>query len=234
MSLQTHEVQLLNAVETRTVPVYALDVECVATGPTHLDRAVAQIGLVDDQLRVVLNLYVKPTFEVMSYLTPLTGLTASLIDAEGVPLADALAKLREYLPSSAVLVGTNIGQDVKWLGLRALDDYASLLDLSALFRVWDSSKKRYSYFSQDHVAKAWLGHARPSGQSHDAVGDSVISMMLLFEFLRVRHNSQHLSSLREKTVQLPREPSFAVRHAVFEGVCQGNRRLCTCGAPHFS
>ena len=36
-----------------------LDVECVATGKTHNDRAVAQIGLVDAYGRCVLNVYVK-------------------------------------------------------------------------------------------------------------------------------------------------------------------------------
>ena len=56
--------------------MYALDVECVATGKTHNDRAVAQIGLVDAYGRCVLNVYVKPKKEVVSYLTPLTGLTA--------------------------------------------------------------------------------------------------------------------------------------------------------------
>ena len=47
--------------------MYALDVECVATGKTHNDRAVAQIGLVDAYGRCVLNVYVKPKKEVVSY-----------------------------------------------------------------------------------------------------------------------------------------------------------------------
>ena len=36
---------LLRRLETGELPMYALDVECVATGKTHNDRAVAQIGL---------------------------------------------------------------------------------------------------------------------------------------------------------------------------------------------
>lgn len=224
---------ILAAIENWSAPVYALDVECVATGPTHRDRAVAQIGLVDVQLCCVLNLYVKPRDAVVSYLTPLTGLTQEVVDAHGLPLDEATAILRRHLPPVAVLVGMNISQDATWLGLTSPDDFASLLDLAALFRVFDRSKRRYHYFSQDHVAKVWLGHSR-EGQSHDAVGDAAISMTLLHEFLRTRRDPARLAMLRDQTVQAPREPSFSIKHPVFEGVCQGNRKLCTCGAPHFS
>jgi hypothetical protein len=72
----------------------SIDVECVATGLRHNDRAVAQIALVDQArpcrapaVRVplltprpptqfeqpLLNLYVRPEEAVVSYLTPLTG-----------------------------------------------------------------------------------------------------------------------------------------------------------------
>lgn len=45
------------------------------TGPTHLDRSVAQIAVVDQYERLVLNVYVKPDQPVFSYLTALTGIT---------------------------------------------------------------------------------------------------------------------------------------------------------------
>lgn len=224
----------LGLVESGAAPAYALDVECVATGPTHNDRAVAQVGLVDQNLQVVLNVYVKPRAKVMSYLTPLTGLNADILDSRGVSLEEASEILRQFLPSSAILVGMNIGQDAKWLGLTSPDDFCELLDLAALFRVWDDSKKRFHYFSQDHVARTWIGHKRTEGQSHDAVGDSVISMSLLHEYIRVKRDPHLLAQLRQQTLQAKRLPSFSALNPVFEGVCQGNRRTCTCGSPHFS
>ena len=134
---------LLRRLETGELPMYALDVECVATGKTHNDRAVAQIGLVDAYGRCVLNVLRQAEKEVVSYLTPLTGLTAALIDERGVPLEEAIRVLRSSrLPSSAALVGTNIGQDAKWLGLTAPGDCALLVDLAALFRAWDGSRAR--------------------------------------------------------------------------------------------
>ena len=42
--------------------------------------------------------------------------------------------LRGALPKSAVLVGTNIRADVQWLGLKEGEDFASMIDLSGLFR----------------------------------------------------------------------------------------------------
>ena len=221
---------LLRRLETGELPMYALDVECVATGKTHNDRAVAQIGLVDAYGRCVLNVYVKPKKEVVSYLTPLTGLTAALIDERGVPLEEAIRVLRSRLPSSAALVGTNISQDAKWLGLTAPGDCALLVDLAALFRAWDGS--RYVYFSQDHCAKVWLGAVRPPNVAHDAVGDAAVSMALLGCYMRMPDSAK--AQCHARALATPRDPSFAVKHPSFEGVCQGNRRLCTCGAPHFS
>ena len=71
---------------------FSIDVECVATGKEHNARAVAQIALVDQFERCLLNVFVRPPegAEVHSYLTPLTGLTKELIDQHGVPLPEAI------------------------------------------------------------------------------------------------------------------------------------------------
>jgi len=221
---------LLSRLQTGELPMFALDVECVATGTTHNDRSVAQIGLVDAYGRCVLNIYVQPKKAVTSYLTPLTGLTEELISSRGVSLDEATTMLRRCLPTNAALVGTNVGQDAKWLGLACPADCALLVDLSALFRAWDG--QRYVYFSQDHCAKVWLGAVRPPDTSHDAVGDAAVSMALLGNYMRAPDSFK--AQNQQRCLATPREPSFAVRHPVFEGVCQGNRRLCKCGAPHFS
>ena len=84
---------------------FSIDVECVATGKEHNAREVAQIALVDQFERCLLNVYVKPPdgATVHSYLTPLTGITAELIEANGVSLAEAVGQLRTALPKHAVL-----------------------------------------------------------------------------------------------------------------------------------
>lgn len=84
----------------------------------HNSRTVGQISLVDEHERVLCNLFVRPEVPVVSYLTPLTGLTAQLLAQHGMPLAQAVAVLQQYLPPNAILVGQNIAKDVEWLGLK--------------------------------------------------------------------------------------------------------------------
>lgn len=168
----------------------SIDVECVATGTKHNDRAVAQIALVDQARSPVsaaipcqhtvlthdsacclvlrspsllqfetpiLNLYIKPEAPVVSYLTPLTGLTADLLEQHGTSLAIALATLRQALPKTAVLVGQNVRTDVVWLGLQERVDFAGMMDLAGLFRVFNPQYNSWSVFGQDHLARVLLG-----------------------------------------------------------------------------
>jgi RNA exonuclease 4 len=123
--------------------VYSIDVECVATGVQHNDRATAQIALVDGEAEVLLNLIVKPTAPVVSYLTPLTGLTEEIMEEKGISLEDAMIKLREALPKDAILVGQNILKDVEWLGLQRGVDFEGMLDLAAMLRCWNPAHNRY-------------------------------------------------------------------------------------------
>jgi hypothetical protein len=168
---------------------------------------------------------------VLSYITPLTGLTKELIDQHGQPLADALAMLRSHLSPSAVLVGQNILKDVQWLQLQEGLDYGLLIDLSALFRCWNPSRGEYTGFSQDHCAKVWLGIGdRPN---HDAVSDSVISMTLFNMYRSVQHDPNQLQQLQMATMTAPRTLGFSAIHPTVDGCCMGNRKSCTCGAPKF-
>jgi hypothetical protein len=67
-------------------PVFAIDVECVATGIQHNARSVAQVAVVDEWSRPIFNVYVKQDQPVLSYITELTGLTQQILDERGQPL----------------------------------------------------------------------------------------------------------------------------------------------------
>jgi RNA exonuclease 4 len=157
---------------------FSIDVECVATGVEHNARAVAQIALVDQFERCLLNVFVKPPegATVHSYLTPLTGLTKELIEAHGVPLPEAIQRLRAALPTHAVLVGQNIAKDVQWLNLVEGTDFAGMLDLAGLWRVWNAQYNSWSVFGQDHLVKTLLG-AEVAAQ-HDAASDALKSVRM--------------------------------------------------------
>eukprot|EP00798_Chlamydomonas_sp_ICE-L_P018074 gene18074-24497_t len=219
--------------------IFSIDVEAVATGTDHNARSVAQISLVDGMENVILNLYVKPTVPVVSYLTPLTGLTSEILEQHGMPIEQALQALRQCLPPYATLVGQNIRKDVEWLGLKEGQDFASMMDLSGLFRVYNQQYKSFSVFGQDHVAKVLLGWPVLDGtdgavSDHNAVTDAIKSVRLFNYYHQLQTNPSAWEQAQQALLATPPPPSFARRNPQFEGVCMGNRKTCNCGAPFFS
>jgi RNA exonuclease 4 len=208
---------------------FSIDVECVATGPRHDARAVAQIALVDIHDQPLLNLYVLPEEPVVSCLTPLTGITQELLLERGVPLDKALSTLRAALPKDATLVGQSIGTDVAWLGLREGVDFAGLIDLAGLFRTWNATYKSWSVFGQEHLGRVLLQDAGDGTEAHNALSDAVKSMRLF------RHKSaltdEGWASAQQALLSTQPNLSFARRFPTYDGVCMGNRKTCACGAP---
>ena len=148
--------------------MYALDVECVATGKTHNDRAVAQIGLVDAYGRCVLNVYVKPKKEVVSYLTPLTGLTAALIDERGVPLEEAIRVLRSSTPFIRRLSGYKYRPGREMARTHGAGRLRSARGFSSFFRAWDAratstSRKTTARRSGWELSDLQMSPTTPSG-----------------------------------------------------------------------
>jgi RNA exonuclease 4 len=215
--------------------VYSIDVECVASGYRHCDRTVAQISLVRGDGAVLLDLYVKPAVPVVSYITPLTGLTPELLESRGIPLEEALAELRRKLPRSATLVGQGIDNDVQWLGLVQGQDFESMVDLASLWCVWNRKFNSMSIFSQEHLAKVLLGEDI-NGGAHNAVDDAVkaIKLWKLHQQLMQRGGNKAVDEAKASLLSIPVSPPFKKRYPAFEGVCMGDKRACRCGAPfHF-
>lgn len=177
----------------------------------------------------------RPAQPVVSYLTPLTGLTRAVVEQRGVPLERALAALRQALPATAVLVGQNIMQDVRWLGLVEGRDFASLVDLAGLFRVFNPKFNSFSLWSQDHLASVLLGWPAGEGVAHDAAGDAAKSMRLFALHAELKRRSIGAGNGATRTAWEEAEQallesrptsSFAKRHPVFEGVCMGGKKTC--------
>jgi len=212
-------------------PIYSIDVECVATGPQHDKRTVAQIALVDQFEKVKCNLYVKPKEAVFSYLTGLTGLTKELIDEKGTPLEDAIKKVKSLLPKESVLVGQNILKDVHWLGLTEGKDFSGMRDLAGLWRVLNPAYGKHTYFSLQHEAKSLLGVAQK--EPHDASTDAILSVRLYNLYQNISKDQQLMSEADRLLLSTPVEKSFAAKYPVYDRVCMGRRKECKCGAPFF-
>ena len=106
---------------------------------------------------------------------------------------------------------------------------------STVWRVWNPQYKSWSVFSQDHLVKTLLGS--DVGEQHNAALDALKSIRLFnyFNYLQSGQGGGEaaLDAVKQKLLESPPEPSFAKKNPSWEGVCMGNRKTCTCGAPFF-
>lgn len=113
----------------------SIDVECVATGPGHNDRAPCSVAIVDLDETELLNAFFRPTIPIFSYLTELTGIQESDLVGCGDTLEDVRPLIAKCLGPDTVIVGQNPQGDIEWLNLKEGIDYDSLIDLSVVFEV---------------------------------------------------------------------------------------------------
>ena len=66
-----------------------------------------------------------------------------------------------------------------------------------------------------------------------ARSDAIKSIRLFNLHQQVQNQPQVWQQMQEKLLASAPEPSFARKNPSFEGVCMGNRKSCTCGAPFF-
>ena len=133
----------------------ALDVECVATGRRHDNRSVCLVAVVDENENVILKRKVKPDKPIVSYLTPLTGVSRGDLD-DGKKLSDVLTEVKALLGPDVVLVGQGTKSDIKWLQLEQGKDYDSVVDLGEMFKTYNSRYGNFSYFSLSHEANTLI------------------------------------------------------------------------------
>eukprot|EP00933_Yihiella_yeosuensis_P044751 TRINITY_DN40007_c0_g1_i1.p1 TRINITY_DN40007_c0_g1~~TRINITY_DN40007_c0_g1_i1.p1 ORF type:complete len:358 (+),score=57.74 TRINITY_DN40007_c0_g1_i1:46-1119(+) len=213
--------------------VFSLDVECVATGRTHLksDREPCSLALVDGRGKVVMQTLIQPSRPVVSYLTQFTGLReGSLGGANAISLQRAINELKAVLPRRAVLVGQDPQGDVDWMQLVKGVDFKDLVDLSEVF-----TNSQGMVFSLRHEARVLLGE-QPSGDGvHDPCWDAKVSVQLYRKASEA--SDKELAAQRAKLTDKkfwPPLPSMAKQCGYqIDGVCLSmyGADHCICGKP---
>lgn len=200
----------------------AIDVECVATGVSYSDRAVAIVAVVDEEEQTVFHKYVKPEVPVCSYLTPLTGITEA--DLEGASsLADVVTELKETLSAEeTVIVGHNVCTDIEWLGLQEGVHFKRFEDTSALFQCADIYEPwKVHSFSLRHICIQLLGYD-PQDGIHSPVIDACCSMRLLKMYGMKNFTEDQLMQLRFGLLHAPKPPPFWSHTPYIDG-CEVSR-----------
>ncbi len=98
--------------------------------------------------------------------------------------------------------------------------------------MWNPQRGSYSFFGLDHYATCWLGDARGE-DAHNAVDDARKSVLLLKAYMDKMHDPTAIAAIGHRVLSTPAAPSFSKLNPTFEGVCQGNKNTCRCGAPIF-
>lgn len=212
--------------------VFSLDVECVAVGKTHekTDRAPCSFALVDGYGKVVMQTLIQPSRQIVSYLTPFTGLReGSITSQNAVSLDRAINELKGILPRRAILVGQDPEGDIEWMQLVKGVDFHDMIDLSEVF-----TNSRGMVFSLRHEARALLGKVPQSGV-HNPSWDARVSMELYHKAAQA--SQAEMAALREKLTDKkfwPPLPSLARECGYkIDGVCLSmyGADHCSCGRP---
>ena len=139
-----------------------------------------------------------------------------------------------FLRSLSTTFLTHYRKDVQWLGLQEGQDFAMMIDLAGLLKVWNPARGRYVYFGLDHYAKVWLGDARTDDEAHDAVADAAKSVRLFMAYAQAMYDPYMVYAVGARVLATPVAPSFAKQNPTFDGVCMGNKTTCKCGSPFYS
>eukprot|EP00045_Choanoeca_perplexa_P001301 m.18833 g.18833 ORF g.18833 m.18833 type:complete len:220 (-) comp10858_c0_seq1:69-728(-) len=207
----------------------SVDVECVATSRRHDGRAPALVAIVDQHEEVVLRAAIEVPGRIVSYLTPLTGITAANhVDTK--PLDQVIDMVRAKLGPDVVLVGQSLKSDIEWLKLREGVDFKDVIELSELFKAWNPRYNNYNYSSLSHATNTLLP-GMFIGSAHDPAEDALASIRLAKRFYP---DEQALEVAHQRLVRTRPSPSFAKQHNYqYEGVCMAAfyAAKCSCDAP---
>lgn len=197
----------------------AIDVECVATGKSHKDRAVGLIAAVDPNENTIFFEYVKPDQPVASPMTLLTGITRDKLESAR-PLIEVLKDLKELLGNNCVLVGHGLKSDIAWLQLQEGVDYSETRDTAKLFAVRTPKNNSVMTPSLRHLSLCMFGIDMQSG-IHSPAADALYAMKLWQ--LHSTFSEPQLMQASQVILNTPRPPPFAKRYPYIDGCELSNR-----------
>ena len=133
----------------------SINIEFVATGRRHDDRDLCSITMVGRTGNVIFSNRIKPDKDIVSYLTPITGVDKDAIDSAR-PLRIVLPEVKSLLGPDVVLISQK-AHELEALQLEENVHYIGCVDLTKTFSYYHPYYENYSIFSLHHQAKILLG-----------------------------------------------------------------------------
>lgn len=137
-------------------------------------EALVRLCVVDRNLEVKLDEFVKPDKAVADYRTQITDVSEEDLDGVTCSLADVQRSLKRLLSHGTILVGHSLSNDLKALKV----DHARVIDTSFIFKYGDGSARRRP--SLNDLCKSVLGYElRKKDAPHNCVHDACAAMKLV-------------------------------------------------------
>ena len=133
----------------------SINCEYVATGTRHDERTVCMVTVVNRKEKIIFSKKIKPEQPIISYLTPLTGLTKKDF-TQVEDLTTVMSTVRTLLGPDVILIGQKVSTDINRLGLKKGSNYLSHVDLVDIFKYFHPHYNTYTVFSLYHQANILL------------------------------------------------------------------------------
>ncbi|CAF0959378.1 unnamed protein product [Didymodactylos carnosus] len=216
----------------QSIQILSIDVECVATGYSHLDRAPCSVAIVNDQCEILFDSLIKPDKPIVSDLFPFSGVRK--VDLHHAPSFDeVIKKVHSFFTPTTLIVGQSIMSDVNWMKLEKDVHYSDLIELGDEFETFNPKYGNKTYFSLAHEAYVLLKIDLNATEGHLARNDAKASIQLYNKYLKDKDQSK-LEQARRELLRAPTTISPLRRFSgVYEKVCLSafNPGFCRCGQP---
>ncbi|CAC5366692.1 REX1 [Mytilus coruscus] len=163
---------------TNQSPMFAIDCEmCVTTAKKY---ELTRVSVVNENLEVVYDSFVKPYNPITDYVTRYSGVTKAILDPVKTRLKTVQRFLHKTLPVDAIVCGQSLKGDLA--ALRLFHPY--VIDTSVIYNL---SGHRSQKTSLRRLAAHFLGKdIQSSEEGHSSVEDAITTMELVQ--LKLKHS----------------------------------------------
>lgn len=155
--------------------VVALDCEMVGVGPSGTKSVLARVSIVDNEGRVLLDKFVKPSDKITDYRTKITGITAATLDKKGVLSESVARRMAADIMKDKIVVGHSVHFDFEAL---ILSHPHVLIRDTALFRPLRPVGREKKTPSLASLCEHWLHQTIRGAGTHDSVEDARMALRL--------------------------------------------------------
>ncbi|VFQ70111.1 unnamed protein product [Cuscuta campestris] len=157
--------------EMKSTKMLAIDCEMALCNDGT--EALIRVCVVDQNFKVKLDKFVKPSKTITDYRTDITGINASDLDGVTCSLNDVQESMKKLLAHGKILVGHGLCNDLRALQI----DHAKVIDTAYVFKYRGAPNRRPSL---SNLCKFVLGYElRENGSPHNCLDDAIAAMKLV-------------------------------------------------------